>query len=94
MISKNFKNSEEILEKSRYLLSQNSFTQTQINNMYAMALSGKSLVETNLRLMAKKGLIPSYSSALNNEQALEMMVYGKNYATNYIAYRLYGIVWK
>ncbi|HWS48776.1 MAG TPA: alpha/beta fold hydrolase [Candidatus Methanoperedens sp.] len=94
MSSKNFKNSEEILENSRYLMNLNSYTQSQVNSMYSKALSAKSLVETNLRLMARGGKIPSYSSSLNNEQALGMMSFGKNYAANYIAYKLYGIVWK
>jgi pimeloyl-ACP methyl ester carboxylesterase len=93
-ISKNFKNSEEILENMRYLLNLNTYTVSEINSMYSKALSGKSLVETNLRLMARNGTIPSYSSALNNEQANVLMSYGKNYAANYIAYKLYGIVWK
>jgi hypothetical protein len=92
--SKNFRFSEEILENMRYLLNLNTYTVTEVNNIYIKALSGKSLVETNLRLMARKGLVPSYSSALNNEQANIMMLYGKNYAANYIAYKIYGIVWK
>lgn len=92
--SKNFRYSEEILENMRYLLNINNFTITEINNMYTMALSGKSLIETNLRLMARSGMVPNYSSALNNEQANFLMNNGKNYAANYIAYKLYGIVWK
>lgn len=92
--SKNFRYSEEILENMRYLLNMNTYTETEINNIYVKAISGKSLVETNLRLMSRRGLVPKYSDALNYEQANNLMNYGKNYAANYIAGKLYGIVWK
>lgn len=92
--TKNFKYSEEILENLKFILNTKSVTSLEINNMYLKAKASKSLVDTNLRLMARKNLTPSYSSALTYEQANNLMNFGKNYAANYLANKLFGVVWK
>lgn len=93
-LSKNYKYSEEILENIKFILNNRVYSLTEINNMYTKALANKSLVETNLRLMSRNGLTPKYSDAMNYEQANILMSNGKNYAANYLANKLYGIVWK
>jgi len=92
--AKNFKYSEEILENMRFILNIKSSSTAEINSTYVRAMSGKLLAETNLRLFTRMGVTPKYSAALNYEQARNLMNFGKNYAANYLAYRLYGIVWK
>jgi len=92
--TRKFKYSEEILENMKYILDNKIFSPLEINNMYIKALASKSLVETNLRLLARMGILPKYEAALNYEQANNFMSRGKNYAANYLANKLYGIVWK
>jgi hypothetical protein len=78
----------------RFILNIKSSSTAEINSTYVRAMSGKLLAETNLRLFTRMGVTPKYSAALNYEQARNLMNFGKNYAANYLAYRLYGIVWK
>ena len=93
-LNKVFKNSEDILDNLKYILNTGTYLTTETNNLYLKAKASKSLVETNLRLMARSGKMPSYSASINNEQANILMKEGKNYAANYLANKLYEIVWK
>lgn len=93
-LNKVFKNSEDIIDNLRFILNTGTYSTTEINNMSLKAKASKSLVETNLRLMARSGKMPSYSASINNEQANILMKEGKNYAANYLANKLYEIVWK
>ncbi|HNY04407.1 MAG TPA: alpha/beta fold hydrolase [Candidatus Woesebacteria bacterium] len=93
-ISKVFKNSEEIIDNLNFILNRGSYSATEINKIYLKAKASKSLVETNLRLLARSGKVPSYSASINYEQANNLMKEGKNYGANYLANKLYEIVWK
>jgi len=93
-LNKVFKNSEDILDNLKFILNTGTYSTTEINILYLKAKASKSLVETNLRLMARSGKMPSYSASINNEQANRLMNEGKNYAANYLANKLYEIVWK
>lgn len=89
-----FKNSEDIIDNLRIILNTGVFSNTEIKTMFLKAKASKSLVETNLRLLSRLRILPSYSAALNYEQANILMKEGKNYAANYLANMLYLIVWK
>jgi len=93
-ISKVFKNSEEIIDNLNFILNRGSYSATEINKIFLKAKASKSLVETNLRLLARSGKVPSYSASINYEQANNLMKEGKNYGANYLANKLYEIVWK
>lgn len=93
-LNKVFKNSEDMIDNLKFILNTSSYSATEINNIYLKAKANKSLVDTNLRLMARSGRVPSYSASINNEQASILMTEGKNYAANYLASKLYEIVWK
>lgn len=89
-----FKNSEDILNNLRIILNTGIFSNTEIKAMFLKAKASQSLVQTNLRLLARFRKIPSYSASINNEQANILMKEGRNYAANYLANKLYEIVWK
>ena len=89
-----FKNSEDILDNLRVILNTSTFSDIDIKNMFLKAKASKSLVETNLRFLARLRKIPSYSASINYEQANILMKEGKNYGANYLANKLYEIVWK
>ncbi|MFA6007034.1 MAG: alpha/beta fold hydrolase [Candidatus Shapirobacteria bacterium] len=93
-INKNYKLSEEIIDNLKTILAKKSVSSTDLNSTYNKALSSKSLVDTNLRLMARNGVNPQYSAAITYDQANKLMAEGKNYAANYLASKLFGIVWK
>jgi len=89
-----FKNSEDIIHNLKTILATGTYSKSEIDNMYLKAKASKSLVETNLRLLSRLKKMPTYSASINNEQANELMREGKNYAANYLANKLYEIVWK
>lgn len=89
-----FKNSEDILNNLRIILNTGIFSNTEIKAMFLKAKASQSLVQTNLRLLARLRKIPTYSASINNEQANILMKEGRNYAANYLANKLYEIVWK
>ncbi len=89
-----FKNSEDILNNLRIILNKGIFSNTEIKAMFLKAKASQSLVQTNLRLLARLRKIPTYSASINNEQANILMKEGRNYAANYLANKLYEIVWK
>lgn len=93
-LNKVFKNSEDILNNLRIILDTGIFSNTEIKAMFTKAKASQSLVETNLRLLARFRKIPTYSASINNEQANILIKEGKNYAANYLANKLYEIVWK
>lgn len=93
-LNKVFKNSEDILNNLRIILDTGIFSNTEIKAMFTKAKASQSLVETNLRLLARFRKIPTYSASINNEQANILMKEGRNYAANYLANKLYEIVWK
>lgn len=94
VLKKDFRYSEEVLEKMRLILNEKQVTSTEIQKLYYTTMGDKSVVESNLRLMARSGISPKYSVALTDYQAESLMSLGKNYAANYLADKLYKIVWK
>jgi len=92
--NKNYKLSEEIIDNLKTILKNKNVSTVDLNNTYNKALSAKSLVDTNLRLITRNGTNPQYSAAITYDQANKLMAEGKNYAANYLAYKLFGIVWK
>lgn len=93
-LNKNYKFSEGIIDNLKYILSKKSFNSTEINSMYSKMVSTKSIVDTNLRLMARNGSTVKYSTAFTYDQADKLVSEGKKYAANYLANKLFGIVWK
>lgn len=92
--SKNTKYSEDIIESLKILLKGQNKSGMEIDKQNLSAKNAKVMAETNLRLLVRKGVKPSYYSSLTYDQAEVLMTEGKNYAANYLAEKLYKIIWK
>jgi len=91
---KNYGLSESIIKNLKIILSKKGVTPLETKNAYLKAVSSKLLVDTNLRLMLRKNLSPKYSSAFIYYQGINLMGGSNDYAGNYLANKLFGIVWK
>ena len=92
--NKNSQHSEEILESLRIILESENKTRAEIERQYRAAKNAKVVAESNLRLMVRKKMKPSFYSSLTYNQAEGLMMEGKNYAANYLAEKLYKIIWR
>lgn len=92
--NKKSQHSEEILESLRIILESENKTRAEIERQYRAAKNAKVVAESNLRLMVRKKIKPSFYSSLTYNQAEGLMVEGKNYAANYLAEKLYKIIWR
>ncbi|MBU1117959.1 hypothetical protein KKD37_03275 [Patescibacteria group bacterium] len=90
----NFDFGDEIIEKLRILLEMEDPLKDDKSDFYNLALRSRSVVDTTERLLAKKSISPGYFAAITYEQANNLMRHGRDYAANYLAYRLFEIVWK
>ncbi len=92
--NKNSQHSEEIIESLRIILESENKTRAEIERQYRATKNAKVVAESNLRLMVRKKMKPSFYSSLTYNQAEGLMMEGKNYAANYLAEKLYKIIWR
>ncbi|KKQ31718.1 MAG: hypothetical protein US68_C0020G0011 [Candidatus Shapirobacteria bacterium GW2011_GWE1_38_10] len=83
-----FTNSEEILDNLKIILNKRKIALFEKNTLYYLAELQKALAEK------KNKFSPDYSASINFYQAENLMSPSLNYGGNYLAAKLFKIVWK